>query len=840
MANFCKHCGSPIEPDSKFCESCGKPIKEKSEADIPKAEAPQPQVPTVQPEVIPEPPAEPEIIAKPAVEPEHVGKVVNETAQTVITAGVTEQAPQKLGHNVPTAPQPPYPPYPPYPPQPQQPEKPKKKKTGLIIGIVAGAAVLLAAIITVVFVFILPSQSGDYFLYSYTKGDYDDYIFTLCSKGEKVPFKLSLSGNSAEIYDTEGELYGELRCDKNSQEGTLVYSGSSDAHKVGVSAEEGCVIITDGDARIEYRAVTPEIKKSVEGTYVLQDMRYDTYQEPGAALERMAQIEYHIANKLEINALDENNRSGITTITDGRKSLDISFSFNTMCGTSRQLISDGETNIFVCADENTFRLYSIEGGSVNYYIKPEAIDFNSVAGEYDFVRVSGTDSYDKLVELMELLNEDRDSISLTMRADGAGTIVSNAKHIFELEVDSGNMLGKIAASGTSSTFNIYMAVNQNNLVIYWYDAFLCFIFKKTGAPSSGDVKPQSVDLSSYAGDYVLTDASTDTEDDYIGYLEINSYKIPSQLKLNDNASGQILYSNGNTFADFTITSSDLSGTIKFTNSGDVYDLSAEVGENTIRLSTPGYADLTYQKPESIGLFSGFGDYVLTGYSSKDTEDRLEEDSVENRKLMCKLSADTSGKGKVLYTDSSTHLDFQTDLSKMTFTGTDWNGEEFTGYFVLKGNELRMYYGFRKFVFNNAPTAALKELEGLISDLTYYVTGKNKTNNPSDAKFDYASVKISDNKVSISLFPPIDMSYSPTKSKAQNILERAKKSRENRFESGLLDNTSMVTTFTPATDSAGDQFDAFVTVSGNTISVYDTTNDAVYRFEFEEDDADAEE
>lgn len=839
MANFCKHCGSPIEPDSKFCESCGKPIKEKSEADIPKAEAPQPQVPTVQPEVIPEPPAEPEIIAKPAVEPEHVGEVVNETAQTVITAGVTEQAPQKLGHNVPTAPQPPYPPYPPYPPQPQQPEKPKKKKTGLIIGIVAGAAILLAAIITVVFVFILPSQSGDYFLYSYTKGDYDDYIFTLCSKGEKVPFKLSLSGNSAEIYDTEGELYGELRCDKNSQEGTLVYSGSSDAHKVGVSAEKGSVIITDGDARIEYRAVTPEIKKSVEGTYVLQDMRYDTYQEPGAALERMAQIEYHIANKLEINALDENNRSGITTITDGRKSLDISFSFNTMCGTSRQLISDGETNIFVCADENTFRFYSIEGGSVNYYIKPEAIDFNSVAGEYDFVRASGTDNSETIIGIKDSLNDDRDSISLTMRADGAGTVYYISQNLLELEVDPGDMLGKLAVSDSSS-LNIYMAVNQNNLVIYCYEGFLCLTFKKTGTSSSGDVKPQSVDLSSYAGDYVLTDASTDTEDDYIGYLEINSYEIPSQLKLNNNASGQILFSDGDTFADFTITSSDLSGTINFTNSGNVYDLSAEVGENTIRLSTPGYADLTYQKPESIGLFSGFGDYVLTDWFSKNIDDVLEDSIVGNYKLPCKLSADTSGKGKLLYTDGSTDYEFQTDLSKMTFTGTNWDGKEYTGYFVLQGNELRMYCGLRKYVFTNAPTEALRELEGLISDLTYYVTGKNKTNNPSDAKFDYASVKISDNKVSISLFPPIDMSYSPTKSTAQNILERAKKSRENRFESGLLDNTSMVTTFTPATDSAGEQFDAFVTVSGNTLSVYDTTNLAVYRFEFEEDDADAEE
>ncbi len=176
----CSQCGSPIVEGSRFCQKCGAPVQE-----LPNAPAQAPQ---------------------------------------------TAPSPQPLNFQ-----QPQQPPYQPYAQQPyaQQPYgappypgafPPKKKKTGLIIGIIAGAVVLIgAALALYLFVFSGTSVTGQWY----------------CEERGRV---LVFSGEDTVTgYSLTGTVDGKYEYDKSKSEGTVTANGTALSFKV----EKNELVLTD-------------------------------------------------------------------------------------------------------------------------------------------------------------------------------------------------------------------------------------------------------------------------------------------------------------------------------------------------------------------------------------------------------------------------------------------------------------------------------------------------------------------------------------------------------------------------------------------------------------------
>lgn len=168
---ICSQCGSPILEGSRFCQKCGAPVQEQPSSP---PQAPQPTPPT-----------------QPAYQPYA---------------------------------QPPYgqQPYgvPPYPGAPQ----PKNKKTGLVIGLIAGAVVLIgAALALYFFVFSGTSVAGQW--YCEERGQ------VLVFSGEDT-----ISG-----YSLTGTVEGQFDFDKSRSEGTITANGTELSFKV----EKNVLILTD-------------------------------------------------------------------------------------------------------------------------------------------------------------------------------------------------------------------------------------------------------------------------------------------------------------------------------------------------------------------------------------------------------------------------------------------------------------------------------------------------------------------------------------------------------------------------------------------------------------------
>ena len=175
MDNKCPVCGAPYAPGEKFCQNCGNKLPEPvKEAPI---EVPQeaPAAPVFEAPAAPvyEAPAEPaapvyEAPAAPVYEAPAAPAAPAYQAPTAPVSPVYPQAPSypqnvpnyapKAAPVPPAAPQYAAPPYgaPAYAAAPAP--APKKKKTGLIIGLCAGAAVLIAALVLLYFFVFSPSS----------------------------------------------------------------------------------------------------------------------------------------------------------------------------------------------------------------------------------------------------------------------------------------------------------------------------------------------------------------------------------------------------------------------------------------------------------------------------------------------------------------------------------------------------------------------------------------------------------------------------------------------------------------------------------------------------------
>ena len=167
---FCSNCGKPIfVPDGKttvFCTECGTklnvpapavetpkvetpvvetPVLETPKVEAPVVEAPLVEAPVVEAPVVEAPKVEPPVVEAPKAEAPHfeAPKPVDRPAPAPQPAQQPRPRPAPTATATATA----------VPDVPAE-EKPKKKKTGLIIGIIAGAVVLLAAL-AAAFIFLM-------------------------------------------------------------------------------------------------------------------------------------------------------------------------------------------------------------------------------------------------------------------------------------------------------------------------------------------------------------------------------------------------------------------------------------------------------------------------------------------------------------------------------------------------------------------------------------------------------------------------------------------------------------------------------------------------------------
>lgn len=564
MKKFCKYCGSPIDSDSLFCSNCGKPLNINTAAN----------------------PAEyvPETVVENAQTVQRAYKPISDNTQPdqQISNQVYDTIPfEQTAIN--TAP----------------PKKPKRKKP-LIIGIIAGAAVLLTAAIAFVLVFFVFSgfNSNSYFIRSYKTAESDDYLLTLCVNKERAPVTINVKNGSAQIIDNKNDVYANLRYNKNEQKGTIEYT-DGDKKDVSVIDKENTFTVKDGDAVMDFEKTEINQFKELVGEYAAVDCRDKSSQNQGEFFEKSVKHGKYFISHFSLEYFDSKNeyKDKYKDLFEDEINKDfpdkfflgtISFpngdlySYSVL--TDEGYKSEGKSSGFMHEDNGILKYYIFDEGVVCYFKNTKDIDLSKASSEYNVSRITSAE-YDDLINYWKQNNyivPDK----LTVKADGSGTIVNSYDNstFATFKVDPSNMTGTIKYSKNNSEKCCYVTVSENydTVTVYDFDYKHIYAYSKDGAKKA-DTQDQSIT----AGDYILQKFSYKEKDgnvidDYLDTVFLDNKKIPYKMTIKADGTGQIIYHDGKKHADFKLDTTNGTGSLTQYD-GKKFNLSAIASGDTVTL-----------------------------------------------------------------------------------------------------------------------------------------------------------------------------------------------------------------------------------------------------------------
>lgn len=547
MSNFCTNCGSPVNSSSLFCENCGAPLNQTQNN-------------------------------APYGEPDR---------QSSFEYAPEQFQPQNID----------------YPSSATLPgQKPKNKKP-LIIGLIAGGAVVITAVVCVL-LFVL-FQPKEYLLYSYTKGETEDYIMTMCNNGESIPYKLVVSGSSATIYDTKNARTAMLKFNKTDHTGVIIAADSADEKAVNVSIKENVFTITYNDETIEYIIYDPEVLKNISGDYFVTDTRVKEKSEYGEYFEDCVQSKLYLAANLHVSAGKAEAVGDLLLTDESRtKSAELNFSFDTMKGFVNGILYEYSYEVFVCADKDTIRIYGPDERTMFSFSGCGTSDLSAAAGDYAMVSLSGCDDVKETIdELYKYVGNYTDALTMTMDPDGYGQVDFSGAEYFSFSVNKDDMSG-LATYSNESNESIFVTVNQDTLTMYCFTSFMIIVFERTDADEA--------DLSNKAfptGEFVLASDPDSYTDMVLNQFAWNQRMMPVKLTLKSDRTGKITYVDDIVFAEFTVNEDKITGKIVLDKDKSEYDLSFRFTDQDVVLSfSGGKFSYTKNPKESIEKLPHGDDY----------------------------------------------------------------------------------------------------------------------------------------------------------------------------------------------------------------------------------------
>lgn len=370
MANFCKHCGEPLDANSRFCGNCGAIIG----TDVPNASA-----------------------AKSTVMPTHENTEQFQNEKHHIThtdTGSLDVSPSPFGQanntneaidsRVMTETNTPL--------QSNYEKKKSRKKRNVVIGVIAAALVVIVAAVLVIFVWnpFDPFKSiyGEYSLVRwYSTDNFDEennveYMEYSADKQYVLPTKLTVKDKSnIQIINQIGDVYADITIDefdstKQSATGIITLRKTGVKHKeVKVSFDENIIIIHDTNDELDYvynKQPLDRFKKlfngrsSVSGTLT----SLTTYSEDNDRIEDKYTFIEEASNNITINS----DGTGVFNWSADVYSLEYSFTFDPDDMTTINC----EQKTIISKEEKSYELYgyfSIDADSLKFYCSPARVTF---------------------------------------------------------------------------------------------------------------------------------------------------------------------------------------------------------------------------------------------------------------------------------------------------------------------------------------------------------------------------------------------------------------------------------------------------------------------------------
>ena len=392
------------------------------------------------------------------------------------------------------------------------------------------------------------SLKGEYLLAQIVSDIGEDQTAACVFDNEGLPVKLSISDDGSGLISlVDGTEYASLTYDKGQLTGQLKLSGSGSKRPVSISNTDYGLYVYDEEQGLTLRYIMAgSVDLSAEdGDYVLTHISSKAHDDH---IEHWVNSNYKIPTKLSLNA----DGTGSIVYTDGSDYASLTVNSADMTGEITYTKSSNTKSIYVTVSGDSVRIYDTGYDETYEFTRADVLDITPAAGDYILAQFSSKEHDDHIEYWTN--NSYKIPTKLTLNADGTGSIVyTDGSDYASLTVNSADMTGEITYKNNSKTNSIYVTVSGDFVRIYDKGYHETYEYVRAG----------SVDLSAVAGDYKLEHASVKEHDDYADYLSKNNYKVFATLKLNKDGTGRIAYSDGSTYADFTVDSESMIGTLTY-------------------------------------------------------------------------------------------------------------------------------------------------------------------------------------------------------------------------------------------------------------------------------------
>ena len=446
-------------------------------------------------------------------------------------------------------------------PMPVQPKKPKRKK--LLIGIIAGAVVLLAVVIAV---FLIPKTPTDYYIVRFTSGGGKDMLAEYCQESVKFPTHLHLSGKGeATLLNSDDMTYMTLSYDEKTLSGTLtsIAGGETD---VTVSIDDKRFIIRDADDEGDSELIfeVPNTKE-LSGTYVMTGMHFDGLSDE-ELFESLTRDNKTFASKMTINE----DGSGVCSSYSGKMLWDFTVDKHNMTLSGQN--DTGDINGYLVMYDGKVAVYDSTGTTV-YYERSNTVNHAAFEGEYNLTEAT-SDKIDNALEYW-LQTKQKHTTKLTMNADGTGMLLyDDGTAYLDISLNKDETTGIVARrTSNQEEFPCYFRYREDAVTLY------------IGGKDIYSFAPAREKLTEdELGEYTVTRFINAVENtDFLEESIVKGKKLISRFTVKSDNTGTVLYSDDTEYAKLTLSPKDMTCTLRATLNNEEFSFYMLTGEEELTL-----------------------------------------------------------------------------------------------------------------------------------------------------------------------------------------------------------------------------------------------------------------
>lgn len=401
--------------------------------------------------------------------------------------------------------------------------------------------------------------------------------------------------------------------------------------------------------------------------------------------------------------------------TKGELYAKLTFDKDKQSGTVQYVGGKDENNVRVSSEKNSMIFYdSALGFKMEYILKSKSVTDN-LSGEYTITDLR-FGNYTRYGEYFAYCTEASffNPTHLTIDSGGKGSFtIATGEESVSMELDPRSMTGTCQYLKNEGGGEVIACPGEDTLNFYFTFDDSAYYFRRSDTINFASLKGK-YELKSIA----VGDNKFDTLSDYTDFTTKNVAATICSLNLNTDGSGSIDFLNDDSYCQFSVDTSKMTGDANYTSADKQgYIFMTDDGDAVTVYDYSGNSTMTFQRPADNDLSAIAGEYALTdvvSFGGVSVDDFVYAFAEEKKKMPVKMSLSEDGSGQIMYINGDSYCDITVPNAGVICSGYHIVGNQTLDLIIdISGDKVTLFNNRNagKLIFKRVDTIDLSKLEG---------------------------------------------------------------------------------------------------------------------------------